>query len=333
MTDLVYDLGFDPVHVSGKHDYAIKKNIIHRLSPDTAFINTTWLEKDSQLKKLVSLKPKKAICYSSVDWENSVCRKEPNNFIKGNVPNTVYIGNTNNSYYFNFWMDFVFEHKEKFQSFDTFDLNDNIKTFMCLNRKPHEHRIELVKKIFDNRLDKEGLLSLGIFEKPVPWDYKGLDVPIKLENDIVNEEGNEAVAGTAGGITNDITGLGHKNNWNSHFLHIVSETTVHTDVFISEKTFKPILGLRPFMVLGDDNVYQKLHEWGFDTFDDILGTGYKGQYHTDRINWIIDVLTELTRENSLHKLLKKLHPRLIENRKVFFSVAKKNRQKIQKLFL
>lgn len=332
MTDIIYDKGFDPIHISGKHDHKVKTNIIEKLSFQTAFINTTWLDKDEDLEKIIDCKPKSAVCYSSVDWENTICRKEPNDFIKKNIPNTIYVGNSNNSYYFSFWMDFVFEHLDKFKSFDNFNFDKNIKTFMCLNRKPHEHRIELVRKLFDHDLDKDGLISLGTFEKPVPWDYKGLKVPIKLPKDIVNVEGNDAVAGQAGGITNDITGLGYKKNWNSHFLHIVTETTVHTDVFISEKTFKPIIGMRPFIILGDDAIYQKIHEWGFDTFDDILGTGYKGKYYTDRINWILDVLKNLRKEHSLDKLLKKLEPRLLHNYKLFYSVAKKNRQIIQNLF-
>ena len=40
------------------------------------------------------------------------------------------------------------------------------------------------------------------------------------------------------GITNDINSLGHQDNWNNHFLNVVSETTTYTDVFLTEKTLK-----------------------------------------------------------------------------------------------
>ena len=67
--------------------------------------------------------------------------------------------------------------------------------------------------------------------------------PVLLDADIVNVHDN-AVSGNVG-ITNDIHSFGHNANWNNHFLNIVSETTTYTDVFITEKTFKPIIGERP----------------------------------------------------------------------------------------
>ena len=50
---------------------------------------------------------------------------------------------------------------------------------------------------------------------------------------------------------------------------VVTETTIHSDVLLSEKTFKPIIGLRPFLILGDQNLYKKLVEMGFDVFEDM----------------------------------------------------------------
>lgn len=332
-TKIIYDKGFDPVHITGKHDKKIKKIICKNIPPDWAFINTTWLEIDRDLKNIFNRNVKEVICYSSVDWENTICRKEQHDYIKKNTDSITHIGNANNEYYFSFWMDFVWQNYNQFMKFDTLDLGKDFKVFMCLNRKPHTHRVDLVKEIYDKGLEKNGYVSLGMFDKPVPWSYKGLKVPIKLKDDIQNTVGDNAVAGSSGGITNDITGLGHKDNWNNHFLNVVTETTVHSDVFISEKTFKPILGMRPFVILGDDNIYNKLHSWGFDTFDDILGTGYKGTYHTDRIKWIVDTIDNLKREKDLKKLLKSLHPRLEKNKVRFFQVAEQNRKKIQNLFL
>ena len=325
-SQMIYDKGFDAVHITGLHDKKIKEQILKKLSNNAAFINTTWIELDSDLKRIIQSQPNLILCYSTVDWENRICRQEPNNYIKENAKNLIYFGNYNNGYYFSFWMDFVFEHISSFEKFDCTNVNKDMQLFMCLNRKPHEHRIELVRKLYDKNLDKQGFISLGKHPKPVPWDYKGLSVPITLQKDIENQEGNLAVAGNAGGITNDITGLGSSEYWNSHFLNIVTETTVHTDVFISEKTFKPIIGMRPFVILGDDAVYEKLHEWGFDTFDDIFGKGYLGKYHTDRIEWIVGIVEDLKRAN-LNLLFKKLLPRLKENKRLFLKVAKQNRQR------
>jgi len=327
---LIYDKGFSN-NIIGDHDQTIKSRIISQLDSDDLFVNTTWIELDTDLLSLLDKRPNRIICYSGTDWENTVCRKPVHDFLS--KYNTVYIGNKNNEYYFSFWLDFVYDHMSKYQTFDPFNF-DITKTFMCLNRKPHVHRIELVKELYNKNLQHSGYLSLGTFpNNGVPWDYKELNVPIMLENDVKNVEGDHAVSGTAGGITNDITGLGHPENWNSHFLNVVTETTIHTNVFLSEKIFKPILGMRPFVVLGDDAVYDKLHEWGFDTFDDILGTGYKGKYHTDRIDWILDIVYNLNREKSLNKLLSSLKTRLEFNNNQFRHIALSNKEKIYNLGL
>lgn len=308
---IIYDKGFSN-NIIGDHDEKIKNIIKSQLKEHDAFVNTTWIEIDDDLKKILDRNPLRLICYSGPDWENTVCRSS----VHSHLTDPIYIGNTYNENYFSFWLDFVYEHLQKYQTFDPYNIRD-LKLFMCLNRKPHRHRVELVEKL--RPYFSYGHISLG----STP--------PILLDTDIVNEEGSSAVVGDVG-ITNDITSLGHERNWNTHFLNIVTETTVHTNVFLSEKIFKPIIGRRPFVVLGDDNVYKVLHDWGFDTFDDIFGTGYNGKWYTNRIQWIADVVDSLKTE-SLDKLFFKIKPRLEYNYNHFFTVAKQNKNKIENLKL
>lgn len=309
---VIYDKGFNN-NIIGDHDAKIKGIIQSQLDVDDLFINTTWLEITDELKSLLDKNPKRVICYSGPDWENTICRKEQNDFLKQYNP--IYIGNTYGDHYFSFWLDFVYKHLDKYQSFKVD--NSNIKKpFMCLNRKPHKHRVELVKSL--DSLTSQGYVSLGTTP------------PITLDTDISNIEGDNAIAGDLG-ITNDITSLGHPHNWNTHFLNVVTETTIHTNVFLSEKVFKPILGMRPFVILGDDNIYNVLHDWGIDTFDDLFGTGYRGIWYTDRIKWITQVILDLSKEKDLTGLLLSLKPRLIENKKLFKEVALKNRLKIHNM--
>lgn len=306
---LIYDKGFKSDNIIGLHDKKIKKILQFQMNPDDLFINTTWIEYDKDLKNLLKQKSKRVFCYSGPDWENTICRSKVHKNLKKFNP--IYIGNSLGKYYFSFWLDFALEYHKKYINFNTFDIADDLKHFMCLNRKPHQHRVELVDSI--KHLIKYGYVSLGS------------NPPIILKNDIINHEGDLAAGGTLK-ITNDITGLGHKENWNRHFLNVVTETTIHTDVFLSEKIFKPILGKRPFIVLGDSNVYQVLKNWGFDTFDDLFGEGYNGKWHTDRITWISDVLENLVKEKNLKTWLYSLKPRLDYNYNQFFKVALDNRK-------
>lgn len=68
--------------------------------------------------------------------------------------------------------------------------------------------------------------------------------------------------------------LVYKNIKNS-FVNIVTETTFISDyVYFSEKTFKPILCYRPFIMLAPAGSLKKLKEFGFKTFDEWWDESY-----------------------------------------------------------
>jgi hypothetical protein len=334
---LKYDKGFDSDcaknmdNIIGLHDKKVKQIILDQLQPNDTFINSTWIIPDQDLVNVVKqsqAESRKVFCYSGPDWDSSFTPparadrrilqfREAHELI--DQCDVSYIGNRLGKYYFSFWLDFVYTHKEKFLQFDPYDLKSPLKQYMCLNRKPHSHRVMLFQSLQNANLLEYGHVSIGG------------DFVVKLPLDITNEEGDHAVNSDVGGITNDITSLGHKDNWNSHFLNVVTETTDYTDVFITEKTFKPIFGRRPFIILGDKNTYSVLKEWGFDTFDDLFGTGYKRMYTEDRICWIMEVIESLKKENDLDKLLISLKPRLEKNYQNLLRVAEINRKKLHNI--
>jgi len=303
------------------HDHAVDKigviaNITRQIhscfaeidNDEYVLFDLTWLEINEKTKKFINQnKDKTFLLYSGMDWHNEECRAAGYRYIKNNVREIIPIGNYDGENYFSFWLEFCR------QNFDDIPYNHNIKKpYMCLNRKLHRHRVELVELLHHKNLIKHGFVSLG-----TPDEYSAptfLKTPILLQNDIVNEEGDEAC--TYNAVTNDISSFGLLDNWYGHFLNVVTETVIHTDVFISEKTFKPILGYKPFVILGDDNLYNKLHEWGIDTFDDLLGTGYKNKSYTDRIEWIVSVIEEMSKKSTrdLQTLHVSLWPRLKKNK-------------------
>jgi hypothetical protein len=81
-------------------------------------------------------------------------------------------------------------------------------------------------------------------------------------------------------------------------LSVVTES--HYDqvggLFITEKTFRPILVGHPFMILGQPNMLVKLREWGFRTDFDGLDLTYDSikddqerfiQFHQSLYNWTV----------------------------------------------
>jgi hypothetical protein len=315
---LIYDKGFSN-NIIGDVDKVIKDTILSKLSNDSVFVNTTWIEKDSDLENIIS-KDKITVCYSGPDWENTNCidiRRQAHQYIKENSRDVIYIGNSRGTYYFNFWAEFIRLNPAGFFDHRYIDLPVFDKVYMCLNRKPHNHREYLVNELRSTNILDRGLVSFG----------DQLTIEENL-NELVTL-GEQAVHGHMP-IKNDIVTLGDIRNWSRCFINIVSETTVHTDLFISEKTWKPIIGMRPFMILGDQYIYQQLKDLGFDTFDDIFGVWWKNPNWENRATNIVSILKNFTLEDCA-VCYKDIYTRLLNNRERFFEYIKENHKRIETL--
>ena len=296
------------------------RDIFSIINDDCVFYDTTWLEIDDVVREFIDTnKNKTFLMYSGMDWHNQICRADAWQYFD-NI-HTIPIGNIYTKYYFSFWLEFTNNYSDDIPFAD-----DIRKHFMCLNRKPAFHRVYLCEKLYEYGLEHYGFISLGTPDEYNP-PSKILTQPILLEKDIVNIDGDEI---TYNAISNDISTIGNIDNWRQHFLNIVTETTIHTDVFISEKTLKPILGYKPFIILGDNRIYDKLHEWGIDTFDELFGTGYKQKWWEQRVDWIVNVTASLSKEHtrSLQNLYNDLLPRLKANRENLLYARTKNLQTI-----
>jgi hypothetical protein len=131
--------------------------------------------------------------------------------------------------------------------------------YMCLNRKPHVHRLRLYQALTDANLLDRGFVSMGG------------NPPIRL---LDNDAQGQDIAPNPGrdqyGINNDIVSLGNLNNWQRHFLNIVTETIWDCEPsnFVSEKTFKPVLGLRPFLIYAPNGAVECLKSRGLEPYID-----------------------------------------------------------------
>lgn len=80
------------------------------------------------------------------------------------------------------------------------------------------------------------------------------------------------------------------------FLNIISESLegVNT-VFFSEKTYKPIIALQPFIMNGNPFSLKKLKDYGYKTFDKWWDESYDNETdYTKRLEKIVDVLEEIS---------------------------------------
>jgi len=180
--------------------------------------------------------------------------------------------------------------------------------YMCLNRKPHQHRMRLYQG-----LEAAGLLDCGIVSM-------GGTPPLRLLDE--DSQGQDLAPNGSTeqyGIANDIASLGNINNWQRHFVNIVTETIwdIEPSNFVSEKTFKPILGLRPFLIYAPNGGVECLHSRGFASyvsdFKDITDADLTAPYN------IPVFLTELCKQptNYLQMKLTNLKEKLLYNQQRF----------------
>jgi hypothetical protein len=121
----------------------------------------------------------------------------------------------------------------------------------------------------------------------------------------------------------------NKEAHSNTFVNIVTEThTTPETIFLSEKIFKPIYSLQPFILIGSPNTLKKLKELGFKTFDKWWDESYDEEIDfTKRFEKIIDIM-EIISEWSLdecYKITQEMKTILNHN----FDVLFKNKETIK----
>ena len=136
-------------------------------------------------------------------------------------------------------------------------------------------------------------------------------------------------------IPHDVLTLHRMDYWQHHFLYIIGATefNVWDDIFVSETQFKPIIGLRPFLINGNPRTYQWLEDNGFQTFNKYFD--WIDFTNADRIHeslcQAIQYLTTLT-SASILELYNQMLPDLHHNRNRFYEYADEQECKINHLF-
>jgi hypothetical protein len=206
--------------------------------------------------------------------------------------------------------------------------------YVTYNRKPRQHRVDLVNRLIESNLHKSGQISLGA---PDPV-YSNSTAKFFIDKTVDYTIPGNWNLDDRYGIAHDIHSLGNMEIWTSHLLHIIGETEFNPwdPMFITEKTWKPIIGMRPFVINGQAKIYQYLKDNGFRTFNHYwphipVETGTDISTH-DYIIQVIEYLLTMT-TNQLTNLFQNMLPDLQHNRLRFFEFSIEQKNKIQNLFL
>jgi hypothetical protein len=110
-----------------------------------------------------------------------------------------------------------------------------------------------------------------------------------------------------------------ENSWYS----IVGETIFNNDCFfVTEKTAKPMMAGRPFIILGGKHYLKNLRGLGFKTFDPVIDESYDNiDNYKERVKGAFASFQALTTQNPI-KVYRKLKDVIDHNRKIMYDRQK-----------
>ena len=186
--------------------------------------------------------------------------------------------------------------KSKFAGDIKYKQTRNIKLFNCLNKRARPHRMWFYSLLVQADLIEQGLISMNKFNQrdtflegiPLSDDQvsqanQSLPSLIYTENNIEHPDSYYINR-----IRKDVC----LDSW----VSVVSEALLadgETTVFLSEKTFKPIAAMHPFIILGNRGSLSKLRELGYKTFDGFIDETYDTLPTVERMNAIIQSLKKI----------------------------------------
>lgn len=111
--------------------------------------------------------------------------------------------------------------------------------------------------------------------------------------------------------------------WQNSFFHLVNETVFYEQkLHLTEKIFKPIVAMRPFILAAAPGNLKYLKQYGFQTFDKWIDESYDdivdNDQRLDAITQIVESLCRLT-PGELEDLRHDMKPILAFNKKHFFT--------------
>ena len=277
--------------IYGKYEQEILASMQQQI--DTRFpdqnnllFNTTWREdpeRDVELQQCLAdaVPVDNLFVVSTVDYflphHEQVVREMIERL---SVEHTYFLGNfdtpkpkwapaNSTTIYFNFFAIVCRDHFETYQP-DELILTDPKYLFISYNRKPYTHRLAFVKKMIEHNVKDLGVVTLGRAFPHATGSDKDLYFSIGEKNQDYVKYGHwysDSPEATAHDIPHDLFSLHNMHYWKHHFLHIVGGTSQSRwNQFLTQIDFKPIIGMRPFLINGQTQNYEFWRRNGFRTF-------------------------------------------------------------------
>lgn len=190
------------------------------------------------------------------------------------------------------------------------NLNQRQKKFTCLIRADKAWRKIYASYLYNLKLTDQGYFSYTGYKYET--SHKGLDNLDKwkeyddtLIQDILSFELKIPF------YCDDLSDNDHNNHklvnhnfFNQAYFNFVVETHFDNDtIFLTEKTFKPILNLQPFVIIGNPGSLQLLKDLGYKTFETVIKEDYdKIVNHKDRMSQLLKSTFDLCNLSHKHHI-------------------------------
>ena len=200
------------------------------------------------------------------------------------------------------------------------------KTFINHNRSPRPHRESLYHLLAQCNLLEHGYVSY--INQRIP----GEELAKLPELYPVKKHGDSEPLFD---VPNDPFTLGDLKLWRDSVVYVVSDGWWAPDgifaggAMITEKYYKPIIGLRPFLINGNRDSFLCLKEQGYDMFEDVFGITTRDLESRETIQeMIVRELSKITKMNlnTRQQWYENLLPRLQANKQLFYNRVKYYKQ-------
>ena len=182
--------------------------------------------------------------------------------------------------------------------FKTLPIIDNKKFVLgCLNANPRPHRIANLHLLKKKPYWDQCCTSFASAD-PMPWRNDDVELnsdEIGFWNNIKNQLPDRQ-------IFNQTNAIGMQNILpavTDSYIHLITETTVLQNIFLTEKTWRPIGGGQLFLTLGNPGTMHFLQSQGVDIFSDIIDHNYydKEPDWRQRLKKLHEILDDLVNQD------------------------------------
>jgi len=187
------------------------------------------------------------------------------------------------------------------------------KYFLCYNRNMRYYRIALLSKFKKLGLFDKGMISIGPYETEGYKENYNLHLgwegdnsfwveseELKKEIEIGQRELKKlqplSIEGEEVWQTNGMwPGFDFKETYQKVYFDVVTESCFATDsIYCSEKIYKPISQLLPFLVLGPNGILEKVKQQGFKTFSPFIDESYDDEAnHEKRFLMVVNEINRI----------------------------------------